>query len=122
MLVAIDNSNGQILLEKRPQTGVWGGLWSLPQFDSIDELKLAADRLSAANTPLDPPLEKLGPIEHTFTHFHLTIHPLIAHIDKQDDDTIMDTEQRVWYKHGDTPGGFAAPVAKLLEQLSVSLV
>lgn len=118
MLVAIDKTDRQTLLEKRPQTGIWGGLWSLPQFDTADELRLAANNLGGSETAL----ERLGPIEHTFTHFHLTIHPLIAYVDKQSNDAIMDTEQRVWYKHGDTPGGFAAPVAKLLEQLSVSLV
>jgi len=60
------------LLEKRPQTGIWGGLWSLPQFDTADELRLAANNLGGSETAL----ERLGPIEHTFTHFHLTIHPL----------------------------------------------
>ena len=118
MMVVIDRHSGEILLEKRPQTGIWGGLWSLPQFDTADELRLAVDNLGGPATPL----EKLGPIEHTFTHFHLTIHPLIAYVDKPGNDSIMDTDQRVWYKQGDTPGGFAAPVAKLLEHLSVSLV
>ncbi len=118
MLVAIDKSSGEVLLEKRPQTGIWGGLWSLPQYDSVGELGDAANLLDGNVVPL----EKLGPIEHTFTHFHLTIHPLIARISRQSRDAIMDTEQLVWYKHGDTPGGFAAPVAKLLDKLMQSLV
>jgi len=118
MLVAIDKSSGRILLEKRPQTGIWGGLWSLPQFDSADDLSKAADVLGGAATAL----EKLGSIEHTFTHFHLTIQPLIANIDASCDDAVLDTDRRVWYKQGDTPGGFAAPVAKLLGSLTEALV
>lgn len=118
MLVAVESAQGHILLEKRPQTGVWGGLWSLPQFDSQDEMSRYVANLHRGEAAL----EKLGPIEHTFTHFHLTIYPLIAHVDKRECDAVMDTDQRVWYKHGDTPGGFAAPVAKLLDSLKGSLV
>lgn len=118
MLVAIDDSTGSILLEKRPQSGIWGGLWSLPQFESVEELHAAAVALGSDGAAL----EKLGQIEHTFTHFHLTINPLIAQIESAGSDEVMDTADRVWYKQGDAPGGFAAPVAKLLDSLTRSLV
>jgi A/G-specific adenine glycosylase len=117
MLVTYD-ATGRILLEKRPQSGIWGGLWSLPQFDSVDELRAAATALGGDGAAL----EKLGQIEHTFTHFHLTINPLIAHVGAIESDEVMDTADRVWYKQGDAPGGFAAPVAKLLDSLTQSLV
>lgn len=63
-----------ILLEKRPPTGVWGGLWSLPQFD--DELSArahCAPLLSADNDTAA--IEALPPFTHVFTHFKLHINP-----------------------------------------------
>jgi A/G-specific adenine glycosylase len=117
MLVALDRQREQVLLEKRPQTGIWGGLWSLPQFDTPEALTDEAARIGGES------LQQLGAIEHTFTHYHLTIHPLLAQVSSLDaGDAVMETDQRVWYRHGDTPGGFAAPVAKLLDRLLLSLV
>jgi A/G-specific adenine glycosylase len=64
--------HGEVLVEKRPATGVWAGLWSLP------ELGLDADIVShcrarfAAEVALQPALPV---IEHGFTHFRLTLHP-----------------------------------------------
>jgi A/G-specific adenine glycosylase len=62
----------QLLLEKRPPTGIWGGLWSLPEVSSVDD---AATRcaawgvIAAAGKPAPA-------LVHTFTHFRLTITPL----------------------------------------------
>jgi A/G-specific adenine glycosylase len=67
----IDDGRGQWLLERRPPVGIWGGLWSLPQFDSRAEAEgwaAALGRLGEATA--------LAPVEHVFTHFRLTIEPL----------------------------------------------
>jgi A/G-specific adenine glycosylase len=61
-----------ILLEKRPPTGIWGGLWSLP------EMEPGADPLAAAwaRYGLDAEaLPSLPIVTHGFTHFRLTIIP-----------------------------------------------
>ena len=67
-------SDGQrLLLQKRPPTGIWGGMWSFPEIDStlaaenwcLTHLGLAAEAL--------PPLAEFV---HVFTHFRLTITPL----------------------------------------------
>jgi A/G-specific adenine glycosylase len=63
---------GEVLLEKRPATGIWAGLWSLP------ELALGADVVAHCQTRFAAsvaPLPALAPIEHGFTHFRLTLHP-----------------------------------------------
>ncbi len=51
---------GEILLEKRINTGIWGGLWSFPE---------------AREAPTDAKL--LPPLTHTFTHFKLHIQPVL---------------------------------------------
>lgn len=61
-----------ILLEKRPGSGIWGGLWCPPQFDDEEAardwfLRNGMDAIGG---------EKLATFTHTFTHFKLHITPL----------------------------------------------
>lgn len=62
---------GQILLQKRPPTGIWGGLWSLPECTSDDDIVLTVRRLGYESEHL----ADLPRLDHTFSHFRLTIHP-----------------------------------------------
>jgi len=64
---------GAVLLEKRPPVGIWGGLWSLPQADDDAGARKLAQTLGADWTSR----ESLRVIEHGFTHYHLSIKPLL---------------------------------------------
>jgi A/G-specific adenine glycosylase len=61
-----------ILLQKRPGSGIWGGLWSLPQFDDEEAAKnwFMQNGMSASHG------EMLATFTHTFTHFKLHVNPL----------------------------------------------
>ena len=61
-----------ILLEKRPGSGIWGGLWCLPQFD--DEEAARDWFLHKGMKAIDG--KRLETFTHTFTHFRLHITPL----------------------------------------------
>ena len=61
-----------ILLEKRPGSGIWGGLWCPPQFD--DEASARDWFVRSVMEARDG--EKLETFTHTFTHFKLHITPL----------------------------------------------
>ncbi len=61
-----------ILLEKRPGSGIWGGLWCPPQFD--DE-EVARDWFVRNGMEADEG-ERMDVFSHTFTHFKLHINPL----------------------------------------------
>ncbi len=61
-----------ILLEKRPGSGIWGGLWCPPQFDDED----AAREWFVQNGMTASDGERLEIFTHTFTHFKLHITPL----------------------------------------------
>lgn len=63
-----------ILLEKRPPTGVWGGLWSLPQFDTADEARTYCQRAGIATDDI----RELAGFVHTFSHFKLSIQPWLV--------------------------------------------
>ena len=74
MVVALHEC-GEVLLERRPESGVWGGLWCLPEFTSASA---AADFVGAALGEQCRGLEPLGTVEHGFTHFDLAITPLLV--------------------------------------------
>jgi A/G-specific adenine glycosylase len=61
-----------ILLEKRPGSGIWGGLWCPPQFDDED----AGRNWFVRNGMEASQGERLETFTHTFTHFKLHITPL----------------------------------------------
>jgi A/G-specific adenine glycosylase len=66
--------SGHILLEQRPATGIWGGLWSLPEFSAdVSNTDFCAS-LGLQVTKF----EKLPAFLHVFTHYRLTIAPVIA--------------------------------------------
>ena len=65
---------GEVLVEKRPPTGIWGGLWSLPQFDDAQALQAAAARLGARQIDAWPERK------HAFTHYTLRFTPHLAQV------------------------------------------
>lgn len=68
----IRNDQGHYLMEKRPPTGIWGGLWSLPELameQSVNEAVKKTWQLSVAE------YSDLPVLRHTFSHFHLDITP-----------------------------------------------
>jgi A/G-specific adenine glycosylase len=70
MLLLMDNN--EILLQKRPSVGIWGGLWSLPEVEDLKDVQQFATRYYGLHTELQPLMKKLT---HTFTHFRLHITP-----------------------------------------------
>ncbi|QLG87120.1 A/G-specific adenine glycosylase [Chitinibacter bivalviorum] len=76
VMLIIRNDAGQILLEKRPPSGIWGGLWSLPEVEStLVASDIAAQKLGL-KIELDPALPDFV---HVFTHYRLTITPQPAY-------------------------------------------
>jgi A/G-specific adenine glycosylase len=113
MLAAV-REDGDVLLERRPESGVWGGLWCLPEFASATE---AADyaRLTLEGVPSRP--VPLAPVEHAFTHFDLVITPLLAHCSGSAG--APDPAQRQWYRAQEPARlGLPAPIRLLLEKLT----
>jgi A/G-specific adenine glycosylase len=60
---------GEVWLVQRPETGVWAGLWSLPEFDSMAAF-------DAASIDWPGHGEALASFTHTLTHLDWTLHPL----------------------------------------------
>ena len=107
-------SRAGVLLQKRPPTGVWAGLWSFPELAEADE----ASDWCAANLGCEPAeLREWAPVAHSFTHFDLKMRPVEIRIDGQPEQ-VRDSDGWLWYDHSAPAGvGLAAPVKRLLDAL-----
>ncbi|RPD88041.1 A/G-specific adenine glycosylase [Luteimonas sp. 100069] len=77
-VLLLEDGQGRVLLEKRPPTGVWASLWSLPQADDDAQ---ALDWLAGQSPGIVDPVDvdsprRLQPVQHGFTHFRLRLQPL----------------------------------------------
>lgn len=110
------NRDREVLLERRPASGIWGGLWSLPQFgDSAAALDWCGEKIGAVSAS-----RQLSERRHSFSHYHLDYAPLLAFIDNPRNN-VMEASRPVWYKAHDTATlGLPAPVKRLLEQFSTN--
>ena len=112
MLIA-QRADGSVLLERRPEHGVWGGMWSLPEFPSLDGARqFGATRLSAAVIEADTrPL-----VRHAFTHFELEIRPLLAQCEGFA--AVMEGPPTLWYNAGAPDRiGLPAPISQIIHSL-----
>jgi A/G-specific adenine glycosylase len=114
LLIAQTRRNGAaaVLLERRPNTGLWGGLWSPPQFANEREaLAWCAREFGDATES-----EALAPIDHAFTHFDLRLTPLLVR--GRENAEVLDAEDRLWYQLDAPPRiGLPLPILQLLERL-----
>jgi A/G-specific adenine glycosylase len=113
-LLPIDTA-GRVLLERRPERGIWGGLWCPLQFDT----PTAAESYARQRFAVEPAaLETLGTIDHAFTHFDLSITPLLLR-DVAADDRVMEPSGVLWYnpQDGAMRIGLPAPAKQLLDDL-----
>lgn len=117
-MVLIGNHHNEVLLQRRPPSGIWGGLLSLPEIPADEDIagwcetQLGLEVSEASRWPR---------MRHTFSHFHLDITPVVAVLDSHVD-CVMDESQWVWYNSAafqtERVGGLSAPVARLLEQFT----
>ncbi len=106
------NSGGDIWLERRPDSGLWGGLWCPPQLDDGAQL---ADWLQQRGWQAGEPAV-LEPLRHTFSHFHLDIQPLLLQVEPG---AGVAEGGQVWYNlRQPSRLGLAAPVKKLLKRVA----
>lgn len=110
VLLLLRREDGCVWLQQRPARGIWGGLWSPPQFTTAAE----AD----AQLPGAADAQALAPIDHVFTHFDLHIQPLLMTVSG----AVPGPGEGQWYDP-QRPAriGLPAPVALLLERLATGL-
>ncbi len=111
-MLLLESGDG-VLLQRRPPTGIWGGLWSLPECPPDADLAEHCQRQYGL-TVSEP--DAWQPFRHTFSHYHLDIQPVHARATPAGQG-IMEPSEHLWYNSGTSLGkGTAAPVRKLLER------
>jgi A/G-specific adenine glycosylase len=116
-LLLIQDQAGQILLQRRAPSGIWGGLWTPPELAAdADVADWCRDRLQAEVRRL----EMLPPRRHTFSHFQLEMRPCwlqLASVSRR----IGDEPDQRWVDPTQ-PGelGLPAPIAAMLTELDAS--
>jgi A/G-specific adenine glycosylase len=115
LLIAERSAGGavSVLLERRPPSGVWGGLWSPPEFGSEGEALAWCRREIGEPLGHGPPLEAIA---HAFTHFDLLLQPVRVRCEPRPG--VGDHGARLWYALEAPPRvGLPQPIAGLLARM-----
>ena len=137
-LMLVLQHDNDVLLEKRPASGIWGGLWSLPQME-LNTAEFSRGVASTATTSTQPnalqvrvarllqnlsitpqqtqAIEELTTFTHTFTHFKLSVLPVRVRLLKHLVNHIESDQGRWQALRTIDQIGLPAPVRRLLESL-----
>jgi A/G-specific adenine glycosylase len=112
-MLVLRDVQGCVLLERRGPTGVWSGLWSLPEADDESEARRRAERHADCIVS-----RALDPFTHAFSHYRLDIRPLLFEAHKRTQ-RIEDHDNLRWCEpHRLDTLGLPAPVRKLLQAIA----
>ncbi|WP_110648725.1 A/G-specific adenine glycosylase [Salinicola peritrichatus] len=114
-MLLLQDDAGRVLLEQRPPSGLWGGLWGFPQFEDDEALQAWLER-HCRGVHL---ARAWQPFTHTFTHFRLEITPRPAQLPADMAATSVAEAKHQWVDPAEPLGvGLAAPVKTLLAKLA----
>ncbi|WP_028485681.1 A/G-specific adenine glycosylase [Thiomicrorhabdus chilensis] len=118
-LLMLLNKKRQVWLEQRPSQGIWGGLWSLPQFTCAEALEEELKASMQTGVGWQQSLVKWESFRHTFSHYHLEIEPVkVAQVQEAPAEW-----QGQWHNLTQADNlGLPAPVKRLLGQLEKEYV
>jgi A/G-specific adenine glycosylase len=112
--VVAQSSDGKLLLEQRDKRGIWGGLWSFSEKESLEEVQ---NHCEFTNIFISNSREQLSQIKHSFSHYKLIIYPHLIQC-KQNRDVIADNNKLKWYKIDEALQlGLPAPVKQFIQSL-----
>lgn len=102
-----------VLLTRRPNKGIWGGLYGFPEAGDPVAIQQMADVRAGGRAER---LIGLPVVSHAFTHFELQIHPWVGVVDETAE--IVEGGTETWYNLDCPPElGLAAPVSALVAKL-----
>ncbi len=118
-IMVIPRVNNEVLMEKRPPTGIWGGLWCFVEVETLDNITPLLEKLNLKSNAQ----QTLPEFRHTFSHFHLDITAVIVDCERINAITeheINEIDQQQWYDlTKQSSVGLAASTKKLITQLTL---
>jgi len=115
--ILMARSQGDVLLEKRPSQGIWGGLWSFPEFESEDA---AIAWLAQRFRTTAQAMRAWPAVEHAFSHYDFVMQPLEIELNTRAGE-VADKDRWRWVNpQAPDNVGLPAPVSKLLNGLAAA--
>jgi A/G-specific adenine glycosylase len=117
--------DGAVLLERRPPAGIWGGLWTFPQFDDREAAVAWMQTQKIDHEAMQKGVRAnrchLEPYSHSFSHFDLTLHPIVVRL-AQPQNFVADVDKQCWYDPRQPAQiGLAKPSVDLIRQLTAAV-
>lgn len=81
----LNAKKNKLLLQKRPPTGIWGGLWSLPEQTDLSPEPNSEPRIIAGN------------FKHTFSHYHLNATVISPTDNQQKNHQVEENSELAWH-------------------------
>lgn len=113
--MVIATYDGKVLMMRRPATGIWSGLLSLPEAGSAQAARAWVRRTLGAKLP--DKLSSGATVRHTFSHFHLEIKPLVIKLERAPR-VVRDSQNLIWCKISVGIKQAPAPVKRFLSKLT----
>lgn len=108
------DDTGRTLLHRRPPSGIWSSLWSLPEAD--DDEEIGAIARCHARIEADTAIIELPAIDHVFSHFRLRIQPRLIDVVAARAKVGENDDLRWTHQNEFASLGIPAPVRKLIEE------
>ena len=106
---------GSVFLERRPPSGIWGGLYSFPEVSSAEDVEGWCERVLNRKPRR---VESRDGLSHSFTHFDLDIYPLDVVLDEP---VLVSDSESLWFTPDEPQSvGLAAPVRELINRIDWS--
>jgi A/G-specific adenine glycosylase len=110
--VVLARRGSKVLLERRPPSGIWGGLWGLPEFTTRQHAAQWCREHLAGSSALQPE----EPLKHAFSHFDYDLKPLTVHCAGKAP-ALRDDDRYRWYDvEAPAAVGVPKPIATLLQR------
>ena len=113
LIVAMRGSH-RVLLERRPPSGIWGGLWGLPECPThAHAQQWCREHLSGAGIPCPS-----DPLKHAFSHFDYRMQPLVVRCLGKSG-SLRDDDRYLWYDTRQPAKiGLPRPIATLIDRVT----
>ncbi len=114
-IMLIPRVSNKVLMEKRPPSGIWGGLWCFLEVQKHSQIPalLSSLNLKQLNQQVLPEFR------HTFSHFHLDITPVVIDCEVNITKEINEKDRQQWYDLTNKASvGLAASTQKLINLLT----
>jgi A/G-specific adenine glycosylase len=131
-MLLLSNEQGEVLLQRRPPAGIWGGMLSLPELSHEQEVEQWGRDQLGVNIQEQT---RWPEMRHTFSHFHLDITPVIATMSTNNVSAkkkspkaggqtvgVREAADWIWQQGTESDGGLPAPVSRLLQQFHASAI